>query len=79
MTFPRAVLVFIVSCSFATLAQAHEGHGTPGSENGIVHYLLSPYHLLPLVLLAIALIVIRRFTKFPRTKQLLRITRSKNR
>jgi hypothetical protein len=67
MTFPRAIVASIAFCTLANLVHAHEGHGTPGAGNSMVHFLFSPYHLLPLVLFAIALIVIRRFTKLPRT------------
>ena len=31
----------------------------------MVHFLFSPTHLLPLVLFAIAIVVIRRFTQLP--------------
>jgi hydrogenase/urease accessory protein HupE len=67
MTFPRTIVASIAFCTLANLARAHEGHGTPGAGNSMVHFLFSPTHLLPLVLFAVALLAIRRFTQIPRT------------
>lgn len=67
MTFPRAIVVSVAFCTMANLAYAHEGHGAPGTGNSVSHFLLSPYHLLPLVLFTLALMAIRRFTKSPGT------------
>jgi hypothetical protein len=67
MTFLRAIVVSVVFCISANRANAHEGHGAPGAGTSMAHFLLSPYHLLPLVLFTIALMAIRRFTKSPGT------------
>ncbi len=67
MTFSRAIVASVAFCTLANLAHAHEGHGTPGSGNSMDHFLFSPTHLLPLVLFAVALLVVRRFMKLPRT------------
>ena len=67
MTFPRAIVTSIAFCTLAKVAHAHEGHGTPGAGNSMDHFLFSPTHLLPLVLFAVALLAIRRFTQLPRT------------
>lgn len=66
MTFPLAIVASGAFCTLAKLARAHEGHGTPGAGNSIDHFLFSPTHLLPLVLFAVALLAIRRFTQLLR-------------
>jgi len=43
-------------CAFAMLSRvvhAHAGHGDPSDSTGIVHYLTSPMHALPLLVAAV--------------------------
>ena len=38
---------------FSTFVNAHSGHGDPSDSSGIVHYLTSPIHVLPVLFAAV--------------------------
>lgn len=50
-----SVAALLVAFSAASVTIAHEGHGHPEMQTGLMHYVSSPVHLVP-VLLAAAVI-----------------------
>jgi hypothetical protein len=63
----------VVACSLALFSataplSAHEGHGHPGAQDGVLHYVVNPSHAVPaLVTAAVALALgwtlFRRFSR----------------
>ena len=50
--------IFVSTAIVLTLslgsAIAHPGHGDPAVQNGVVHYLASPIHFIPVICMAVA-------------------------
>ena len=53
-------LTTVVTCLLvltpAAALPAHEGHGAPGAQDGILHYVANPSHSIPLVIITAAVI-----------------------
>lgn len=50
---------FWIVCTLLTMmssVSAHEGHGHPEHQTGILHYVVNPSHAIPAVLLGIAVL-----------------------
>lgn len=56
MTVFRISLASLVILLCGQVATAHPGHGNPGGEESLLHYVLSPLHLLPVVLVSLILV-----------------------
>lgn len=48
----RLFLATLTMMSSPAISFAHPGHGDPKTDTTVVHYILSPMHLLPILLVA---------------------------
>ena len=53
MTFTRFALFVLAFALSPKWSLAHPGHGTPESDASVIHYVSSPMHLLPILLVAL--------------------------
>ncbi|MFM7059045.1 MAG: hypothetical protein ACKO2P_19215 [Planctomycetota bacterium] len=61
--FPFAACCLISICFAAPLA-AHEGHGAPDAQHGLLHYVVNPSHAVPaLVITAITVLLVARLRR----------------
>ncbi len=54
----RTVLIFVASLVSASASLAHEGHGHPDHQNGVMHYVVNPSHATSIVFTVAAVIAI---------------------
>ena len=72
MTRYSPLAASIASFAFASLAHAHPGHGEPGDDFSLTHYLTEPLHLgvgICLFLSAVAVIGLLRTAYLRRRRQ----------
>jgi hypothetical protein len=47
-----AVLSCLLLLNTGATLSAHEGHGSPAVQDGLLHYLVNPSHAIPLVIVS---------------------------
>ncbi|MEY2726312.1 MAG: hypothetical protein RLZZ458_2179 [Planctomycetota bacterium] len=57
MRFPGlSTVVCLLLLNSCAILSAHEGHGSPAAQHGILHYVVNPSHLVPFVVACAAAI-----------------------
>jgi hypothetical protein len=57
-TFFRTFLCLVFVIAMPIVGFSHPGHGNTDDGNTVSHYLTSPMHLLPMILCAIAIVLL---------------------